>query len=63
MSHTLQIRVITEDGELVSEDSDFREDAAYDFMDTVAMTSDRGEVVQLIDTADDRVLSEIRVGE
>ena len=62
MAHTLEIRVITEDGELVSTDTDFREDAAYDWFDTVLRTSEAGEVVQLIDNSDDRVLHEQRVG-
>lgn len=60
--HTLVIRVLSEDGELLDTIDDFREDACYDFFDTVLRTSDHGEVVQLIDTSDDRVMTERIVG-
>lgn len=60
--HTLVIRVLTEDGELIDTTSDFAEDAAYDFFDSVVLSCATDEVVQLIDTADDRVLSERIVG-
>lgn len=60
--HTLVIRVLSEDGELLDTSDDFREDACYDFFDTVLKSNAHGEVVQLIDTSDDRVMAEQIVG-
>jgi hypothetical protein len=62
-THTLVIRVLSEDGEVLATDNDFREDACYDFFDTVLKCSSRGEVVQLIDTFDDRVMAEQIAGQ
>lgn len=61
--HKFAIRVLSTDGEIISIDSDFREDARYDFFETVVNTSDAGDVVQLIDTSDDCVLAEEIAGE
>lgn len=59
-SHGLTVRVITEDGELVSEDSDFSEDAKWDWFDETRRTADAGTVVQLIDS-EGNVVGEERV--
>lgn len=57
-NHNLEIRVITEDGILVSSDTDFAEDAQYDHFAEVLRNAEENEVVQLIDNSDDRVIAE-----
>lgn len=58
MAHTLAVRTITSDGILVAEDTDFAEDAMYDWFEEIARQAESGEVVQLIDLSDDRVIEE-----
>lgn len=57
-THPYLIRVITADSELVLEDTDFAEDARYDWFDEIVRSSDDGEIVQLINTDDDSVMHE-----
>lgn len=40
------------------EDTDFSEDARFDWFDEILRQSDEGDTVQLIDTSDDRVITE-----
>lgn len=56
--HNLEVRVITEDGILVLSDTDFAEDAQYDWFAEVLRNAEENEVVQLIDNSDDRVIAE-----
>lgn len=56
--HTLEVRVITEDGILVLSDTDFAEDAQYDWFEEVLRNAEENEVVQLIDNSDDSVIIE-----
>lgn len=57
-THDYCIRTITVDGELVTEDRDFAEHAAWDWFDEVVRGAQPGEVVQLIDEASNYVLGE-----
>lgn len=57
-THDFLIRVSTVDGELVTEDTDFSEDARFDWFSEVARQAEAGEVVQLISISDDRVILE-----
>lgn len=57
-AHTLVIRTITIDGELVAEDTDFAEDARFEWFNEIVRQADDTDVVQLIDSADDSVLLE-----
>lgn len=52
------IRILSEDGEVILEDTDFAEDARFDWFDENLRQATAGETVQLIDTSDDRVLVE-----
>lgn len=61
-NHEFKVRVITEDGELVMEDTDFHVNARWDWFETVVNTSKRDEVVQLIDTDSDSIVCEQIVG-
>lgn len=54
--HDFLIRVITIDGELVLEDTDFAEGSEWDVFNEILLQSIPGEVVQLIDN--DLVLAE-----
>lgn len=56
--HTFLIRILSEDGEVLLEDTDFAEDARFDWFDENLRQATAGEIVQLIDTSDDRVLVE-----
>lgn len=58
--HELAIRTITEDGELVAHETDFDFNSAYYFFDEVLNQSKAGEIVQLINEADNIVLAEDR---
>lgn len=61
-AHTFLIRVSTADGILVGEDTDFAEDARWDWFDQTINFAAHGEVIQLIDrsngTADGVVIAE-----
>lgn len=52
------IRILSEDGEVILEDTDFAEEARFDWFDENLRQAKVGETVQLIDTSDDRVLVE-----
>lgn len=58
MAHSLVIRIMTIDGILVSEATDFTEDTQFDRFDELAENAQAGEVVQLIELTDDRILAE-----
>ena len=57
-NHNLEVRIITEDGILVLSDTDFAEEAQYDWFAEILHNAEPGEVVQLIDNSDDRVILE-----
>jgi len=61
-AHTFLIRISTADGILVGEDTDFAEDARWDWFDQTINFATPGEVIQLIDrangTADGVVIAE-----
>lgn len=52
------IRILSEDGEVIFEDTDFAEEARFDWFDENLRQATAGEIVQLIDTSDDRVIVE-----
>lgn len=52
------IRILSEDGEVIFEDTDFAEEARFDRFDENLRQATAGEIVQLIDTSDDRVIVE-----
>jgi len=56
--HNFLIRTFTTDGILVGEDADFAEDARFDWFEQSVDFAESGEVVQLIDTENDRVVVE-----
>lgn len=56
-THGLTVRTISEDGMFISEDSDFSEDACYDWFNEVLRQAESGEIVQLIDS-ENNVLAE-----
>jgi len=56
--HNFLIRVFTTDGIFVGEDSDFAEDARFDWFEQSYAFAESGEVVQLIDSENDRVIIE-----
>lgn len=53
------IRTMTVDGELVGEETNFVEEAMYEYFWQFSKLIKPGEVAQLIDISDDRVLSEV----
>lgn len=57
-NHPYTVRTITEDGILVSEDSDFSEDARWDFFNETLRQAQAGEIVQLINDEDNRIEAE-----
>lgn len=56
--HSFLVRVLSKDGEVLMEDTDFSEGARFDWFDEILRQSDEGDIVQLIDTSDDRVITE-----
>lgn len=60
-NHPYTVRTITEDGILVTEDSDFNEDARWDFFEETVRQSKVGEIVQLINDEDNHIVAETRV--
>ena len=56
--HSFLIRILSEDGEVILEDTDFSEDARFDWFEENHRQATAGEVIQLIDTANDRVIEE-----
>ena len=56
--HSFVIRVFSEEGEMVLEDTDFSVDGRVDWFEEILRQSDEGEVVQLVDTSDNRVIFE-----
>lgn len=56
--HSFLIRILSEDGEVLLEDTDFSEDARFDWFDENHRQAAAGEVIQLIDIANDRVVEQ-----
>lgn len=57
-NHPYTVRTITEDGILVFEDSDFSEDAVWEFFNETIRQSKVGEIVQLINNEDNHIEAE-----
>lgn len=57
--HSYEIRILSEDGELLLEDTDFAEDARFIWFDQILMESaDPGQTVQLIEKTDGTIVEE-----
>lgn len=57
--HSYEVRILSEDGELILEDSDFAEEARFIWFDQILKESaDPGQTVQLVEKADGTIVEE-----
>ncbi len=58
IDHSFLIGILSEDGEVLLEDTDFSEDARFDWFEENHRQAAAGDVFELIDSSDGRVISE-----